>query len=329
VVETAVTKLSDIRVTVDAVGTVRASEEAEIRPQVDGVLAQIYFEEGARVERGDMLLRLDDRKADARLSVAHAALDSAQARLTLLEQRLARYKRLFADHLISQEEFESIDAEHAEAAASLREEAAAVTLAQRELDEYHITAPFDGRMGERLVDVGNYVSEGTLLAILMRTDPIEVVIKIPDRYAESVGPGTQVAITASAAQQAVHGEIDFVDPRVDPSTRMLSLRASVANPGQHLLHGQFAQASVLVEERKAQVVIPEEAVLSAAGNTWVFVIHDGVAERRDVRLGERRPPVVEVLAGVGANETIVVGGQHRLRDGARVTDAQPLANGGG
>jgi membrane fusion protein (multidrug efflux system) len=328
VVETAPTELSDIRVTVDAVGTVQASEEAEIRPQVDGILAEIFFDEGARVARGDMLLRLDDAKAAARVSVAQAALDSAGARLKLLENRLARHRRLFSDHLISDEEFESIEAEHSEAAASMREEAAALTLAQRELDDYYIRAPFSGRMGERLVDVGNYVSQGMLLAVLMRTDPIQVVLKIPDRYADRVGPGTPVTIVASSNDDAVRGEIDFVDPRVDPSTRMLSLRASVPNPKQRLLHGQFAQVTVQIEERERQVVIPEEAVLSAAGNTWVYVVHDGVAERRDVTLGERRPPVVEVLDGVGADETIVVGGQHRLRDGAHVTDAKPLAGGG-
>jgi membrane fusion protein (multidrug efflux system) len=328
IVETALTQRGDIRVTVDAVGTVQASEEAEIRPQVNGILAEILFEEGALVERGDILLRLDDRKAAARLSVAQAALDSAEARLKLLEQRLERHRRLFDDRLISEEEFESIEAEHSEAAASVREEAAAVTLAQRELDDYHMEAPFEGRMGEHLVDVGNYVPQGMLLAVLMRTDPIEVVIKIPDRYADRIGHGTPVTITTSSGDKPVRGEIDFVDPRIDPSTRMLSLRASVPNPRQRLLHGQFAQATVQIEERMQQVVIPEEAVLSAAGNTWVFVVRDGIAERRDVTLGERRTPLVEVLAGVADGETIVVGGQHRLRDRARVTDAKPAESGG-
>jgi membrane fusion protein (multidrug efflux system) len=327
VVETIATTAQDIRVTVDAVGTIAASERADLRPQVDGVLAAILFEEGADVAQGDLLLRLDDRKATARLRVAEAALASAEARLRLLEQRLKRQKRLFADRLISEQEYEAVDAEYSEVAASAREQEAAVTLAQRELDEYGIAAPFAGRIGERLVDVGNYVSEGTLLAVLMRTDPAHVLMKVPDRFADRIAIGTKVDIATGSSNTSVGGTVDFIDPRVDPSTRMLSLRASVANPDERLLHGQFVQISVLVEERAAQVVIPEEAVLSAAGNTWVFVVNEGLAERRNVTLGERRPPTVEILDGVTVGEVVVVGGQHRLRDGARVSTVEPPSGG--
>jgi membrane fusion protein (multidrug efflux system) len=317
-VETAETITEDIRVTIESVGTVHASEEAQIRPQVDAVIAEILFEEGSNVEQGDLLIRLDDRKAQAKLEVAQAALDSARARERLRKQRLARHKSLVAEKLISDEAYESIEAEYQEAEATVREESAAVTVAERELDEYHLTAPFSGTVGERLVDVGNYISSGTILTVLLKTDPLEVAFKAPDRHASDIRLGTQVTIATSGGENLVEGVTDFIDPRVDPATRMLSLRASVDNTGGGLRHGQFVQVSILVNERSNQVVIPEEAILSASGNTWAFIVKNGIAERREVTLGQRRPPKVEILDGISAGETIVVGGQHRLHDGVSV-----------
>jgi len=317
-VETAQTQTEDIRVTIEAGGTIQASEEAMIRPQVDAVIAEILFEEGTTVERGDLLIRLDDRKPQAKLALARAALDSAHATLQLSKQRLERHKPLVAEKLISDEEFESIEAQFQEAEARLREESAAVTLAERELDDFYLRAPFSGTVGERLVDVGNYVSSGTLLTVLIRTNPLQVSFHAPDRYAGRIKIGTEVSIVPSGAEEAVEGVIDFVDPRIDSGTRMLSLRASVSNDEGTLIHGQFVQVKILVAERPGQVVIPEEAILSAAGDTWAFVVSDGIAHRRDVTLGERQPPKVEVREGIEAGETIVVGGQHRLHDGVRV-----------
>lgn len=318
-VETALSEIEDIRVTIDAVGTVHASEEASIRPQVDAVIAEILFEEGSRVSQGDLLIRLDDRKPRAKLALAVAALDSARATARLSEQRLVRHKSLVSEKLISEEEFESIEAQFQEAEAAVREQSAAVTLAERELDDFYLRAPFSGIVGEKLVDVGNYVSDGTQLTVLIRTDPLEISFRAPDRFADRIRVGTHVSIVPSGGDDPIEGEIDFIDPRIDPSTRMLSLRASVSNVAERLLHGQFVQVTILIEERSGQVVIPEEAILSASGDTWAFVVNDGVAQRRDVTLGERRPPKVEVRDGIEAGAIVVVGGQHRLHDGVRVT----------
>lgn len=323
-VETTEARTKDIRVTINAVGTVEASEEARIQPQVDAVIAEILFEEGAVIPSGAMLVRLDDRKAQAKRALALAALDSAKAKLKLRAQRLDRHKALIAEKLISDEEFESIEAEYQEAEAGVREGAAALTLAERELDEYHLRAPFSGTVGERIVDVGNYVTSGTTLTVVIATDPIEVSFRAPDRYAEEIRTGTEVTIARSGSGMTIDGIIDFVDPRVDASTRMLSLRASVDNPDNRLLHGQFVQVSILVAERANQVIIPEEAILSASGNNWAFVVKDGIAERREITLGERHPPTVEILEGIEAGNTIVVGGQHRLRDGVSVKPVEPI-----
>ena len=323
-VEAAPAATRDVEIRLRAVGTVRASAEAEIRPQVDGLIAEIRYGEGAHVADGELLVRLDDRKAVARQELAKAAADSARAKLKVARQRLERGKRLIADQLISEETFESTEAEYLAAAADLREQEAAVELAARELDDYYIRAPFDGTVGARLVDVGNYVEKGTPLVVLLQTDPIEIEFRLPDREAGSLAPGHPVTITPSSGRAPIVGELSFINPQVDASTRMLSLRARADNADDRLRHGQFVELSVLVDVHRDQVVILEQAVLSTGGKTWVYVVNAGRAERREVTLGQRMPPMVEALAGIERDDVLIVGGQHRVSEGddVEILDAQ-------
>lgn len=317
-VEAIVATAADVDVVIDGVGVVRASERAEIRPQVDGTVAEVLFAEGALVKANDLLVRLDDAKAQAKLDLQRAALDSAEARLRLAEQRLRRGRQLIAEDLISREAFEELESEHLAAAAAVREQGAAVTLAARELDEYHLRAPFAGTVGRRLVDVGNYVERGDPIVVLMQTDPVEIEFQVPDQHAIRLRPGLPVDIAPTSGGSSETATLSFINPRVDPTTRMLDLKATGPNPDGRLRDGQFVGVKLLLEVRRSQVFIPEEAVISTAGALGVYVIEEGVARRRDVVVGVRQPPNVEILEGVAAGETVVIGGQHRLHEGSRV-----------
>ncbi len=317
-VEVAPVQARDVEVSLGAVGTVEASQHADIKARVDGVISEILFREGERVAAGEVLVRLDDRKAAARLALAQAALDSARARLAVATQRLDRHRELLASHLVSQETFDSIEAEQRAAAATVREQEAAVTLAERELEDFSLRAPFAGVVGARLIDVGNYVERGTTVAVLLQTDPAHVHLGIPDRYAERVTTGMQVRITPAEGQPSLTGTIDFVDPRVDPGTRTLSVRVSVPNADGTLRDGQFVKAVVVVDVHRNQIVAPEQAVVTARGKRWIYRVTNGHAERREVRTGERLPPMVEILSGVAAGDLVITAGQHRLHDGSPV-----------
>jgi len=328
-VETAVATRESVEVKLDGVGIVEASEEAEIRPQVDATVAAISFDEGATVAAGDLLVRLDDAKPRAKLDLARAALDSAKATLRLTEQRLRRGRQLIAQDLISKEAFDQVESEQLAAAAAVREQDAAVTLAARELDDYAIKAPFAGTVGARLIDVGNYVQKGDSLVVLMKTDPVDVEFKVPDQNAGRVSVGTVVRISPPAIQAAVDGTIRFINPRVDPSTRMLDLTATAPNADGLLRDGQFVQVTLVLEVRNDRPVIPEEAVISIGGRLSVYVVEDGIARQRAVELGVRMSPRIEIVAGVAPGDVVVVGGQHRLSDGARVAVAGDAAAAGG
>ncbi|RMF25637.1 MAG: efflux RND transporter periplasmic adaptor subunit [Deltaproteobacteria bacterium] len=317
-VEVARVETRDVEVSLSAVGTAEASQHADIKARVDGVISEVLFREGAQVRAGDILVRLDDRKATARLDLARAALDSARARLAIADQRLERHRELLAGHLVSQEAFDSVEAEQRAAAAAVREQEAAVALAARELEDFSLRAPFAGVVGARLVDVGNYVERGTIVTVLLQTDPMHVRLGIPDRYAGRVRTGMQVRIAPGDRTETVDGTIDFVDPRVDPGTRTLSVRVAVPNPDGTLRDGQFVKATVVIEVHRGQTVAPEQAVVSSEGKTWIYRVAAGRAERREVRTGERLPPMVEILSGVAPGDLVVVAGQHRLRDGIPV-----------
>ncbi len=317
-VHTAAVTTRDVRVSVDSVGTVYADGRVEIRPQVDGVVAAAQFEEGGRVRAGDELITIDDSKAAASMALEQARLDSARAGATLAAQQLSRTRRLHADQLVSREDLEAAEAEKLAAEAAVRENEAAVKLRLRELEDYHLRAPFDGTVASRLVDVGNYVERGAHLTTVVRTDPVEVHFSLPARYGDSVAVARPVAITDTDGKELATGEVAFIDPNVDVSTRMLRLEARIANGDGRLKPGQFVRVRLLQEIREQRVVIPEEAVVPYAGDSWVFVVDGERVTRREVTVGAREPGSVEITDGLSAGEVIVVSGQHRLSDEARI-----------
>lgn len=328
-VETAIAASERVEVKLEAVGIIEASEEAEIRPQVDGTVAEVLFQEGGQVEAGELLVRLDDAKPLAKLDLARASLDSAKAGLRLAEQRLRRGRQLISQDLISKEAFDQLESEQLAAAASVREQDATVTLAARELDDYRIKAPFAGTVGARLVDVGNYVAVGKALVVLMKIDPVDVEFKLPDQVAEKVRVGTSVRVSSPAIAKTVDAVVAFVNPRVDPTTRMLDFKATAPNGDALLRDGQFVEVTLVLEVRENRAVIPEEAVMTLGGKLTVYVVEDGTARQRPVELGVRMSPRIEVMTGVAPGETVVVGGQHRLTDGARVATVGSKPDAGG
>jgi len=318
-VEVAEVRTRELADTIDAVGTVAAWRRVDVRARIDGVIAELLFAAGERVEAGRPLVRFDDRKARARLELARAALESARARLAVAEQKRRRHRSLLEQHLISPEAFEAVDAEYRAAAALVEEKEAAVALAQRELDDYHLDAPIGGVVGDWLVDPGNYVDRGARITTIVTLDPVRVRFSVPDRYASRISPGLAVRVAPVGSARASPGTVDLVSARIDPATRMLPVRATVANPQGALRDGQFVKVTLELGARRARPVVPEQAVLVRRDGVWVYVVEGSVARRRSVTLGRRFGSEVEVTAGLEPGELVVVAGQHRLTDGAPVT----------
>lgn len=324
-VETAVAATRDILVTLDAVGTAYASGQVDIRPQVSGTLVAAPFVEGDEVEAGQVLAELDTSKPKASLALEQAKLDSARARLSVATERLGRYRSLAAEDLVSREEYATLESEQKAAAASVREHEAEVRLAERNLEDYTLRAPISGRIGIRYVDTGNYIEAGTVLATLVEADPLEVLFTVPSAQMQGIAVGMDAEIRGTDAARTLlaTGRVRVIDPRVNVETRMVNVKALVPNPDDTVKPGQFVGVRLVRERRPDAVVVPEDAVIPHSGKTWVFVVDDGVARRREVTLGQRLPGHVEIPTGLAAGETIVTRGQHRLTDGARVERSTP------
>ncbi len=305
-----------------AVGSLRSNESVVIRPEVSGRIAQIGFRDGQAVNRGQLLVALDD-------SVNEAEVAQARAELELAQSNLKRTEDLARKSFVS-------DSAQDQAASNVRVLEARLKLAQARLAKMRITAPFDGVVGIRSVSVGDYVKDGADLVNIEDVRTLKADFRLPERFFKQLKVGLPVEVAADALPDETYvGTIEAINPRVDAGGRSLELRARLANPGQRLKPGMFARVRVIIGSRADALLVPEEAVVPLGDDFFVFRVVNDKAERVLVKLGIRRNAQVELLEGVRPGDLIVVSGQLRLaRDGMPVrivgkAKAAPTGSGAG
>jgi membrane fusion protein (multidrug efflux system) len=288
--------------TIEAVGTTRALRSIEIVPEVDGRLVELNITPGTRVTEGQILARLDD-------TIERADLAQAEAVLTERTQSLERIRALRQTNAVSQAALEETIARVAEAEA-------AADRARRRLADRVITAPFGGVVGLTSYDVGARVSEGEVLARLDDLSEVEVEFSLPETVFAQVRIG-QIAVARAAAfpDRSFTGTITAVDSRIDPVGRAFRTRAVIPNPDSTLPAGMFLSLTLVLSESE-NTVVPEEAIVFEAAQTYVFVAEEGVAKRRTVITGQRGDGLIAITSGLVAGEEVVVRGLTRVRDGA-------------
>jgi membrane fusion protein (multidrug efflux system) len=288
-----------------ATGQVEAMQSVELRPDIEGRIAEILVREGATVARGAPLFKVDD--AELRAEVAQAEADRDLAR-----QSLARTRELLGQKASSQSELERAEA-------TSRSTEAQLALLQVRLDRTVVRAPFGGVAGERHVSLGDYVTTSTPLLTVQTVSPQRASFQVPERYADQLKVGQQVTFRVAALPgREFTGRVDFVDPTVQLPGRTITVKAVVPNPRRELQAGMFIEVRLATAVRPHAVIIAEDAVLPIQGSTFVWVVQNGKAMRRQVELGVRTPGLVEVRSGVESGEQVVVGGQERLAEGAPV-----------
>jgi len=268
-VEVAVARTDTVVDAILATGQVEAMQSIELRPDVEGRIAEILVREGASVARGTPLFKVDDAELKAQVARAEADRDLAR-------QSLARTKDLLAQKASSQSELERADA-------TARVAEAQLALLQVRLDRTVVRAPFTGAVGQRYVSLGDYVTTDTRLASLQTVSPQRASFQVPERYADQLKAGQQVTFRVAALRDK-----------------------------------EFLGARLATAVRPSAVVIPEDAIVALQGSTFVWVVTEGKATRRQVDLGVRTPGFVEARTGVEPAEQVVVGGQERLGEGAPV-----------
>ena len=291
---------------IQATGQIEAVQSTELRPEVTGRITAILVREGQSVAAGTPLFKVDDAELKAQVDQAAAERDVAR-------QALERTKQLITQNAASQADLENADA-------NARSKAASYQLLSTRLERTVVRAPFGGSLGRRLVSVGDYVTPQTPLISLQSVNPQQAAFQVPERYAERLRLGQLVSFQVAALPgRNFSGEVVFVDPVVELPGRTILIKARVPNPERRLQAGMFIEARLATDVRPTAVVVPEDALLPLGGATFVWVVKDGAADRREVSLGVRTAGWAEIIGGgVEAGDQVVVGGAERLFPGAKV-----------
>lgn len=298
----------------ETVGSLRAQESAIVRPEIDGKITAINFAEGQHVAAGSLLFQLDAALAQADLNEANANLENSR-------RANARAGELAGKQLIARADLDK-------AKADLGVDQARAASARTRLDKAQIRAPFDGVVGLREVSVGDYVKAGDALVDLVRMDPIEVDLRVPEVVLSSLALGQKINVGVdSFPDQVFAGTIVAIAPTVDLGGRSVLLRARLTNSEGKLRPGMSARVQIVLGTNPDALMIPEQAIWPNGDEKMVYVVRDGVAKLVPVKLGARQPGLVEVVSGLKPGDEVVTAGQLKLFDGAPVatTAAKPGA----
>lgn len=290
---------------VTAVGSLIADESIMIRPEIDGRLVGIHFEEGQTIAKGAKLVTLDPAELQAQLAQAQA-----QARTEL--QRYERAKELLAQQFVSREAVD-LAKNNLDRAEALRREAEA------RLSKTEIRAPFSGTVGLRSVSPGAYVKKGDDIARLENLGAIKVDFRVPEGYVSKLHAGQEIAVRLDAFPgEAFTGRIFAVEPVVDERTRTIVLRGRIRNDGMRLKPGMFVRVVLVTDKRQNAISVPEQAIWPIGQENFVYRVQDGKAIQTKIAITSRRPGSVEIGTGLSAGDIVVTEGQMKLKDGAPV-----------
>ncbi|TBU86548.1 efflux RND transporter periplasmic adaptor subunit [Phytopseudomonas dryadis] len=316
-----------------AIGTLKAFKGVDLTVEVGGTVSRMLFDSGEKVALQQPLLQMDS-------AVEQANLATAEAELGLARVEFERGRSLVSRSNISKSEFDRL-------AAELQKSNASVAQLKALLAKKRILAPFAGTIGIRQVEVGDYLASGTTIATLQDLSTLFVDFFLPEQNVPQLAVGQVVRLGVSAYPgELFEGRVAAINPKVENTTRNVQVRATLANPGEKLLPGMFANLEVLLPGAPRHIVVPETAITYTLYGNSVYVIaaqqddqgqplkdEQGQAQlgvkRRFVETGERRDGLAVILAGLRAGEQVVSAGQLKLDNGAHVTIVDEPVDGNG
>lgn len=356
-IRTETAQVRDVRRQVDVVGTLAAREEVVVSAEVDGRVARLVHDLGDRVAAGEALIELDAEKLQYRAEAQRAALEQARARygaagdgelpsldrvpavvstgaqLAEAQQQLERAKNLASRNLLprsdletAQTRFDTARAAHDAAMASARQlradiesQTSSLRLAQRNLRDAIIRAPFDGYVAERLVSQGQYIQTQAPVMRIVRLQPLKITAEVPEKFAPWIQTGRAITVRVDAyPTQVFAGKVVRIAPAVNLRSRAFAIEGEVPNDDGRLKPGTFARVQITTDHVDRAVTIPAAAVQSRYGTNRVFVVQNGQLAGREVVLGDRLGDRVEVAQGLEPGTPIVGGDVEQLADGMRV-----------
>jgi len=310
---------------IKAIGTLAPVEGVTLSADADGQIVKIAVESGSAVKAGDLLIEIDT-------SVEKAQLAAFQSKADLAKISLDRAQSLIANNTVAKSEFDVADATYKQAMAE-------VASINATIEKKFVRAPFDGRVGIRLVNLGQYVSRGSALLPLQKLDPIYVNFSVPQRQLSSLSVGQKMILNVDAAAAgSFEGAINAINSEVDSATRNVTVQATLSNPNEVLRSGMFARVEVELPNAESVVVVPATAIAYASYGNSVFIVEKmkdpagaeylGVRQQ-PITIGIARGDLVAISGGVKAGEQVVTAGVFKLRNGVPVqvnNTVQPSSN---
>ena len=315
-VTSSIAKAQSWQPVLSVVGSMRAVNGVLVSTDLAGIVAQIAFESGREVKKGDLLVKLDTRQEEAELN-------AAQARRELARISLQRESDLIAKKAVAQSDYDSAESEFRQADAAVEESQALIA-------RKTIVAPFDGLAGIRQVDLGQYLNVGSTIAPLQSIDPIYVELSIPQQDLPQVAVGKKLRVRADGLEgREFVGDVTAIDSKIDETTRNITVQGTVQNPDHALRPGMYVNVDVLLPEQEGVVAIPSSAINYAPYGDSVFIVKDSTTPGADgklgkevvqqfVKLGASRGDLVAVLSGVKPGDEVVTSGVFKLRSHAPV-----------
>tara|TARA_B110000908_G_C10259269_1_gene457946 strand:- start:2888 stop:4042 length:1155 start_codon:yes stop_codon:yes gene_type:complete len=297
--------LTDFIESVEAVGTASANEQVKITSINSDLVDEVYFSDGEKVKKGELLVTLNNQEEHAKVSELSANLLESQAHL----------KRL-SDLLLSNATSMSLVEQQVAKTKAIE---AQLLSAQAILNDTSIRAPFAGVLGFREISRGAYIDAGTIITSLDDLSQIKVDFYLPERLFTKINIDQKItAFNTAYDEKAFVGKIIAIDSRIDPKTRSMKVRAIIANPSGKLRPGMLLNISVLLQIEKI-FQLPESAIIPIEDKHYVFVVNEEKALRKRIEIGRRHPGFVEISSGLIEGELVVVEGALKLRDGTAVT----------
>jgi multidrug efflux system membrane fusion protein len=319
--------VEDVPVFLHGIGTVQAYNTVAIKSRVDGQIVKINFKEGEEVKVGDPLFQIDPRPYQSALAQAQAAKEKDEAQLAGAQLDLERYQKLLAPGWQTKQSYDQQKATVEQFQAAIKGDAAQIENAKLNLGYADIRSPIDGRLGARMVDTGNLVhaSDNTPLVMITELRPIFVSFTLPQETLDDVHENNKQALLVVRAfsgdgkKQLAEGKLTLIDNMIDQTTGTIHLKARFDNEDERLWPGEFVSLRVVLSTRRGVTTVPQQTVQQGPNGHYAYVIKpDNTVERRAVEVASIQDGIAVVTKGLTAGEKVVVDGQYRLTEGARV-----------
>jgi membrane fusion protein (multidrug efflux system) len=289
---------------ISVTGEILANESLDLKSEISGKVARIYFREGQEVKKGALLVKINvDELIAQREKIVYTQ--------KLREDSELRQRQLLEREAISQEEYE-------QALNELQTNMADLKLVETQIRKSEIRAPFDGIIGLREISEGSYITPTNVIAAYYSINPIKVQFAIPGRYSTRVQKGSDITFSVDATLDIFNGKVYAIEPKLNPNTRTLTMRAICQNPGNVLLPGQFARVQFILDRKEDALMVPTQAVIPELDGTKVFLSKGGKVVQQYVKTGIRTDTYLEITEGLSSMDTVLTSGILQVRPGMEI-----------